>query len=140
MVCKNEYRKRPASIGFRVPKEMSERINLLVVASGTTKQNHIASMLLEEGMDIFPSPIMYKTLKEEMQGVCKQLNRLRKGENPSEHLLETCDFLGEVLAGLRGDTTESEIETEDDLVRARRRAPKAFSCRAPARRRPAPTS
>ena len=39
MPCKNENRSRPITIAFRVSKEMNETINLLVGASGMTKQD-----------------------------------------------------------------------------------------------------
>ena len=48
----------------------------------------------------------------------KELNRLRKGDSPSEHLLETCDLLADVMLGLRGDETRSDIEDEDDILKS----------------------
>lgn len=121
MPCKNENRARPITIAFRVSKEMNETINLLVGASGMTKQDYIVSKLLDKEITVVPSPSMHLALRNELRGVCQQLNRLRKGENPSEHLLETCDILSEIILGLRSAPETSEIDKEDDLLRKLRR-------------------
>lgn len=117
MTCKNENRARPMAIAFRVSKEMNERIELMVAMSGLTKQDYIMSKLCDMEITVTPSPRALKALRDEMREVCKQLNRLRKGDNPSEHLLETCDLLADVMLGLRGDETRSEIEDEDELLK-----------------------
>ena len=117
MPCKNENRARPITIAFRVSKEMNETINLLVAASGMTKQDYIVAKLLDREITVMPCPSMYATLRQELRDVCQQLNRLRKGENPSDHLLETCDALGEIFLRLRGSEATSEIEREDMAFR-----------------------
>lgn len=48
MPCRNEDRARPITIAFRVSPEMNETINLLVAASGMTKQDYIVSKLLDK--------------------------------------------------------------------------------------------
>lgn len=105
------------TIAFRVTKEMNERLNLMVAMSGLTKQDYIMSKLCDTEITVVPSPRALKALRDEMREVCKQLNRLRKGDNPSEHLLETCDLLADVMLGLRGDETGSEIEDEDEILK-----------------------
>ncbi|WP_371808825.1 mobilization protein [Adlercreutzia sp. ZJ473] len=115
--CKNENRARPITIAFRLSKEMNETVNLLVAASGMTKQDYILSKLVDREIIVKASPSMYMSLRDELREVCKQLNRLRKGENPSEHLLETCDLLGEIVLGLRGDDTQADAEREDDILK-----------------------
>lgn len=117
MTCKNEDRARPRTIAFRVTKEMNERLNLMVAMSGLTKQDYIMSKLCDMEITVVPSPRALKALRDEMREVCKQLNRLRKGDSPSEHLLETCDLLADVMLGLRGDETRSEIEDEDEILK-----------------------
>lgn len=121
MPCKNENRQRPITIAFRVSKEMNETINLLVAASGMMKQDYIVSKLLDKEISVRPCPSMQAALKEELREVARQLNRLRKGENPSERLLETCDILSEVILGLRNAPVTCEIEEEDRSFRNMRR-------------------
>ena len=110
MVCKNEDRARPITVAFRVTKEMSKRIDLMAAMSGLTKQDYIMSKLCDMEVTVVPSPRALKALRDEVREVCKQLNRLRKGDNPSEHLLD-------VMLGLRGDETRSEIEDEDEILK-----------------------
>ena len=117
MVCKNEDRARPITVAFRVTKEMNKRIDLMAAMSGLTKQDYIMSKLCDMEITVVPSPRALKALRDEVREVCKQLNRLRKGDNPSEHLLETCDLLADVMLGLRGDETRSEIEDEDEILK-----------------------
>lgn len=117
MVCKNEDRARSITVAFRVTKEMSKRIDLMAAMSGLTKQDYIMSKLCDMEVTVVPSPRALKALRDEVREVCKQLNRLRKGDNPSEHLLETCDLLADVMLGLRGDETRSEIEDEDEILK-----------------------
>lgn len=117
MPCKNENRQRPITVAFRVSEELNETINLLVAASGMTKQDYIISKLLDQEITVKPCPSVQAALREELREVAKQLNRLRKGENPSEHLLETCDLLGEIILGLRHDNTQADVEEEDDVFK-----------------------
>lgn len=121
MPQKNENRARPIAIAFRVSKELNETINLLVAASGMTKQDYIVSKLLDKEITVEACPSMYVALRKELREVCRQLNRLRKGENPSEHLMETCDVLADIIMGLRGDAATSEVEREDMLLKSMRR-------------------
>ena len=117
MACRNEDRERPVTVGFRVSAETAQDIDRMVALSGMKKQDYIVSQLLEGTIHVTPSPAMYKALREEMREVCRQLNRLRKGENPSEHLLDTCDLLADMMYGLRGDDSLSEADSEDSLLK-----------------------
>lgn len=121
MPCKNENRQRPITVAFRVSEELNETINLLVAASGMTKQDYIVSKLLDREITVKPCPSVQAALREELREVAKQLNRLRKGESPSEHLLETCDLLSEIILGLRNAPDTCEIDEEDRSFRNLRR-------------------
>lgn len=121
-MTRDDYeRDRPITVGFRVSKELNEEIDRMVAISGMTKQDYIVSRLLEKDIEVKPSPRLYKALLEEMRDVCRQLERLRRGDSPSEHLLETCDLLANIMISVSGDPVESSIETEDDLVKSMRR-------------------
>ena len=121
MTREDYERDRPITVGFRVSAELNEEIDRLVAISGMTKQDYIVSRLLERDIEVKPSPRLYKALLEEMRSVCRQLERLRRGDNPSEHLLETCDLLADIMISISGDSVESSIESEDDLVKSMRR-------------------
>lgn len=110
-------RKRSKTIAFRVTPEVDEQINLIVAASGMTKQDYIESKLLDMEVTIVPSTYTYAALRDEMREVCKQLNRVRSGCEPSERLLSIIDRLSDIFLGLRLDDSTSDVDTEDDMMR-----------------------
>lgn len=117
MPCPNDHRERSKTIAFRVTPELDEQINLIVAASGMTKQDYITSKLMDVEVTVVPSTYTYTALRDEMREVCKQLNRVRSGCEPSERLLALCERLSDIFLGLRRDETQSEADTEDDIVR-----------------------
>lgn len=117
MPCPNDHRERSKTIAFRITPELDEQINLIVAASGMTKQDYITSKLLDMEVSIVPSTYTYSALRDEMREVCKQLNRIRSGCEPSERLLSLCERLADLFLGLKRDESASEADTEDDLVR-----------------------
>ena len=112
---------RNKTVAFRVSPEENKQIDAAVRLSGLTKQDYIVSKLLDQEITVKPCPSVQAALREELREVAKQLNRLRKGENPSEHLLETCDILSEIILGLRNAPDTCEIDEEDRSFRNLRR-------------------
>lgn len=121
MPCPNDHRKRSKTIAFRVTPELDEQINLIVAASGMTKQDYITKKLLDMDVTVVPSTYTYTALRDEIREVCKQLNRVRNGCEPSERLLALCERLADIFLGLRRDETRSQADAEDDMVRKMRR-------------------
>lgn len=117
MSCSDHNRVRSKTIAFRITPELNEQINLIVAASGMTKQDYITSKLLGLEVAIVPSTYTYAALRDEMREVCRQLNRIRNGCEPSERLLGLCERLSDLFLGLRCDDAGSQIEDEDDMVR-----------------------
>lgn len=117
MSCSDHNRVRSKTIAFRITPELNEQINLIVAASGMTKQDYITSKLLDLEVAIVPSTYTYAALRDEMREVCRQLNRIRNGCEPSERLLRLCERLSDLFLGLRCDDAGSQIEDEDDMVR-----------------------
>lgn len=116
MTCRNDDRQRCVTIGFRVSREQSDRIDLLVALSGKTKQDYILERLENESMEVIPSPRMQRTLRDEMRKLCAQLERLKKGEEPSERLLDTCDLVARVYASLDEDAHVEAHKTKDEML------------------------
>lgn len=117
MSCSDHNRVRSKTIAFRIMPELNEQINLIVAASGMTKQDYITSKLMDLEVTIVPSTYTYAALRDEMREVCRQLNRIRNGCEPSERLLGLCERLSDLFLGLRCDDAGSQIEDEDDMVR-----------------------
>lgn len=117
MASNDNNRERSKTIAFRVTPEVDEQINLIVAASGMTKQDYITSKLLDMEVTVVPSTYTYTALRDEMRGVCKQLNRVRSGCEPSDRLMSLCERLSDIFLGLRRDEAQSEIDNEDDMVK-----------------------
>lgn len=116
MARRNDDRQRSVTIGFRVSKEQAERIDLLVALSGKTKQDYIVERLEKESMEVIPSPRMQRTLRDEMRELCSQLELLRRGEEPSERLLATCELVARVYASLGEDVCAHAPKTKDEML------------------------
>ena len=117
MASNDNNRERSKIIAFRVTPEVDEQINLIVAASGMTKQDYITSKLLDMEVTVVPSTYTYTALRDEMREVCKQLNRVRSGCEPSDRLMSLCERLSDIFLGLRRDEAQSEIDNEDDMVK-----------------------
>lgn len=117
MASNDNNRERSKTIAFRVTPEVDEQINLIVAASGMTKQDYITSKLLDMEVTVVPSTYTYTALRDEMREVCKQLNRERSGCEPSDRLMSLCERLSDIFLGLRRDEAQSEIDNEDDMVK-----------------------
>lgn len=117
MTSHDHNRERSKTIAFRVTPEVDEQINLIVAASGMTKQDYITSKLMDMEVTIVPSTYTYTALRDEMREVCKQLNRVRSGCEPSDRLMSLCERLSDMFLGLRRDDTQAEVDEEDDMVR-----------------------
>ena len=113
----NHNRWRNKAVTFRVSPEEDTQIETFVKLSGLTKQDYITSKLLDLEVAIVPSTYTYAALRDEMREVCRQLNRIRNGCEPSERLLGLCERLSDLFLGLRCDDAGSQIEDEDDMVR-----------------------
>ena len=117
MASNDNNRERSKTIAFRVTPEVDEQINLIVAASGMTKQDYITNKLLDMEVTVVPSTYTYTALRDEMREVCKQLNRVRSGCEPSDRLMSLCERLSDIFLGLRRDEAQSEIDNEDDMVK-----------------------
>ena len=117
MASNDNNRERSKTIAFRGTPEVDEQINLIVAASGMTKQDYITSKLLDMEVTVVPSTYTYTALRDEMREVCKQLNRVRSGCEPSDRLMSLCERLSDIFLGLRRDEAQSEIDNEDDMVK-----------------------
>ena len=117
MASNDNNRERSKTIAFRVTPEVDEQINLIVAASGMTKQDYITSKRLDMEVTVVPSTYTYTALRDEMREVCKQLNRVRSGCEPSDRLMSLCERLSDIFLGLRRDEAQSEIDNEDDMVK-----------------------
>ena len=92
---------RNLTIAFRVSPEGNEDINRRVRLSGLTKQEYICRRCQEREVVVMGNPRVYKALKEQMQEILDQLNRINAGGAVDEELLERIAMVCDVLNGLK---------------------------------------
>ena len=116
MPCPNYRRKRTISKAFRVSREESERIELLVKAAGVTQQEYIIAKTEDKEFTVVPDIRTYKMLRDTMRQVYQELCRLRDCSTMDEHLIAKIELLSDLFIGIAGDAPHGELEKEDDLI------------------------
>lgn len=112
-------RHRKTTVSFRVSPEEAEVLDRMVAASGLTKQDYIASCLLDHEITIIPSSRTYKGLYDEMWRVYRELRRIRKAGDLSQDLEDVLIVLSKEFIGLRGKP--SDVEKEEAAISAMKR-------------------
>ena len=103
---------RSKTIAFRVSPEEDDVINLLVAASGMTKQDYITSRLECRDMVVNPNLRIYKLLKEQIKDLYVELRRMRSAEEMDERVIEMLQVLTQVFI----DMGEEELKPKDNGV------------------------
>ena len=105
-------RQRSKTIAFRVSPEEDDVINLLVAASGMTKQDYITSRLECRDIVVNPNLRIYKLLKEQIKDLYVELRRMRSAEEMDERVIEMLQVLTQVFI----DMGEEELKSKDNGV------------------------
>lgn len=92
-------------VAFRASPEEVEKIDEAVRLSGHTKQDYIISKLLNRDVVVERSPRTYKLLKDEMEKIYKELQRISNSADCSEDFLETIQYVTSVYE----QTKENEL-------------------------------
>ena len=116
MPCPNDARQRCVTVSFRVSPEQAQHLDVLVAASGMTKQDYIMAKLTDETVVVQPSTRVYKALKGAMRNVYLELSRIATGCPADTATVSLTAVLANEFAGLRGDATPSQIEQESAQV------------------------
>ena len=85
-------RKRNLTIAFRVSPDENEQINQIVKISGLTKQQYLTDNMLQHSFTVYPTPRVYKALKEYFLAVVEQLKRLETGRPMDDTFWEVLTF------------------------------------------------
>lgn len=116
MPCPNYRRKRTISKAFRVSREESERIELLVKAAGVTQQEYIIAKTEDKEFTVVPDIRTYKMLRDTMRQVYQELCRLRDCSTMDERLIAKIELLSDLFVDIAGDASRGELEKEDNLI------------------------
>ena len=97
---------RNVNVSFRVSPEEDQLLETFVKLSGMTKQDYITSRLLCKDMVVQGNPRVYKALRDTFEEVLAELKRIEKGGDVRPELLETIEFMGIIMNGMKEDTNE----------------------------------
>lgn len=94
---------RNKTVAFRVSPEEDAQIETAVRLSGLTKQDYITKRLLCREIVVQGNPRVYKALRNELNSVLEELQRIEAGQSIGGELLETIRLIAATLDGMRED-------------------------------------
>ena len=94
---------RSKTISFRISPEETEQLDVKVKLSGMTKQDYLINRVLQKEIVVQPNPRVYKALKNQLEAVLEELNRIGNG-GVDDELLETIRHINTTLYGIKGET------------------------------------
>ena len=102
-VLDRKGRWRNKVVAFRVSPEEDELLETKVRLSGLTKQDYIISRLLEKEITVVGNPRVYKALRNQMESIYEELQRIAAGETVDDELLETLQLVAITLNEMKED-------------------------------------
>lgn len=100
-VMDRQGRWRNKTVAFRVSPEEDEIIESAVRLSGLTKQEYIIRRLQEKDIIVQGNPRVYKALKDEMQKILVELQRISDASDMNQDLLEIISLVTETMSGMK---------------------------------------
>ena len=102
-VLDRQGRWRNKIVAFRVSPEEDEQLEIAVRLSGLTKQDYIVRRLQEKEIVVVGNPRVYKALKNELEQVLEQLERIEAGAGVSRDLLDTIELITKTMQGMKDE-------------------------------------
>ena len=102
-VLDRQGRWRNKIVAFRVSPEEDEQLEIAVRLSGLTKQDYIVRRLQETEIVVVGNPRVYKALKNELEKVLEQLERIEAGAGVSRDLLDTIELITKTMQGMKDE-------------------------------------
>ena len=102
-VLDRQGRWRNKIVAFRVSPEEDEQLERAVRLSGLTKQDYIVRRLQEKEIVVVGNPRVYKALKNELEKVLEQLERIEAGAGVSRDLLDTIELITKTMQGMKDE-------------------------------------
>lgn len=96
---KNRWRNK--TVAFRVSPVENDLINTQVALSGLSKQDYIVKRLLCKDIVVQPNPRVYKALKDKLDEVLAELQRISDNNSDNGDLLETIQLINQTLYGTK---------------------------------------
>ncbi len=102
-VLDRQGRWRNKIVAFRVSPEEDEQLEIAVRLSGLTKQDYIVRRLQEKEIVVVGNPRVYKALKNELEKVLEQLERIEAGTGVSRDLLDIIELITNTMQGMKDE-------------------------------------
>lgn len=108
--CKDKHNRwRNKNVGFRVSPEEDALLEAAVSLSGLTKQDYIIKKITDREVVVLGNPRVFKALKNELQKVLTELERISNAGEVQQDLLEEIELINITLNGLKGDEDETDM-------------------------------
>lgn len=92
---------RCKTIGVRVSPEENAEIDTLVALSGMTKQDYCISRILQRDVVVVGNPRVHKALKNQMEQLCREFERLCNANEVSAEALHVLECLMRIYESLK---------------------------------------
>lgn len=110
--CKDKHNRwRNKNVGFRVSPEEDALLEAAVSLSGLTKQDYIIKKLTDREVVVLGNPRVFKALKNELQKVLTELERISNAGELCPDLLEEIELINMTLNGLKGDEERTDMNS-----------------------------
>ncbi len=97
---------RSKTVAFRMSPEENKQLDIMVKLSGLTKQDYIIKRLLCWEVVVQGNPRVYKVLRDQLAAVLMELQRLAKGDDINDELLDVISWITDTMDGLNGESHE----------------------------------
>ena len=92
---------RNKTVSFRMSKEEVILLDNLVALSGLTKQDYIIKRLLCKDVVVVGNTRIYKALKNYIEQLCIELQRLTNGNEIDDVTTSTIQFISQILKNMK---------------------------------------
>lgn len=92
---------RSKTVSFRMPPGENALLDSYARLSGMTKQDYIIARLLQKEIVVHGNPRVYKALKDRMDAVLNELQRLNAGDHPSPETLEEIGLMTNMMKEMK---------------------------------------
>ena len=92
---------RCKTIGVRISPEENAELDTLVALSGMTKQDYCINRMLQRDVVVTGNPRVHKALKNQMEQLCQEFERLCNVNEVSAETLHVLEYLAKIYEGLQ---------------------------------------
>ena len=97
---KNRWRSK--TVAFRMSPEEAAQLDVFVKLSGLTKQEYLIRRVLVKDILVNGNPRVYKALRNQLESVLAELQRLERVSTENDELLDIIHLIAEIVNGLKG--------------------------------------